>query len=235
MITSMIKIRKSDERGHADHGWLDSRHTFSFANYYDPEFMGFRSLRVINEDRVAPGKGFGAHSHRDMEILSYVLEGELAHRDNMGHQEVLGPNEIQRMSAGTGVIHSEFNSSKEKPVHFFQIWIEPASRGMPSSYEQIRFDPAGKVGKLKLLAGPKGGDSAAMINQDAYLYVAELDGSPISYALRPGRHAWLHAVRGDVAVNGEALSGGDSAAISGEESVKVSGSSGSQILLFDLA
>src|ERR1700733_3479207 len=153
----MLTVRKSNERGHADHGWLDSHHTFSFANYFDPKHMGFRSLRVINEDRVAPGKGFGAHSHRDMEILSYVLEGELAHRDNMGHQEILGPNEIQRMSAGTGVVHSEFNGSKEKPVHFFQIWIEPASRGTPSSYEQIRFDPASKVGKLKLLAGPKGG------------------------------------------------------------------------------
>ncbi len=230
----MIKIRKSEARGHAKHGWLDSHHTFSFANYYDPEFMGFRSLRVINEDRVAPGKGFGAHSHRDMEILSYVLEGELAHRDNMGHQEILGPNEIQRMSAGTGVVHSEFNGSKEKPVHFFQIWIEPATRGTPSSYEQIRFDPATKRGKLKLLAGPEGGNSAATINQDAYVYVAELEDGTVSYDLKPGRHAWLHVVRGDVTVNGAALSGGDAAAISGETSLNVSGAAGSEILLFDL-
>jgi redox-sensitive bicupin YhaK (pirin superfamily) len=231
----MIQIRRSEERGHAQHGWLDSRHTFSFANYYDPEFMGFRSLRVINEDRVAPGRGFGAHSHRDMEILSYVLEGELAHRDNLGHQEILGPNEIQRMSAGTGVVHSEFNGSTEKPVHFFQIWIEPATRGTRSSYEQIRFDPASKRGKLKLLAGPEGGNSAATINQDAYVYVAELDDKPVSHDLKSGRHAWLHVVRGDVTVNGATLNGGDAAAISGETSLNVSGPAGSEVLLFDLA
>jgi redox-sensitive bicupin YhaK (pirin superfamily) len=231
----MIKIRKSEDRGHANHGWLDSHHTFSFANYYDPEFMGFRSLRVINEDRVAPGRGFGAHPHRDMEILSYVLEGELAHKDNLGHQEVLGPNEIQRMSAGKGVVHSEFNGSGEKPVHFFQIWIEPATRGTPSSYEQIRFNPADKAGKLKLLAGPKGSDAATTINQDAYVYVADLDGGPISHDLRPGRHAWLHVVHGDVTLNGAMLNGGDAAAISGEKSLNVSGSAGSEILLFDLA
>jgi redox-sensitive bicupin YhaK (pirin superfamily) len=170
-----------------------------------------------------------------MEILSYVLQGELAHRDNMGHQEILGPNEIQRMSAGSGVVHSEFNGSKEKPVHFFQIWIEPGTRGTPSSSEQIRFDPVTKLGKLKLLAGPKGGDSAATINQDAYVYVAELDGGSVSHDLRPGRHAWLHLVRGDVTVNGAILNGGDAGAISGESSPNVSGAADSEILLFDLA
>ena len=155
-VQRMIQIRKSQDRGHASHGWLDSYHTFSFADYYDPKHMGFRSLRVINEDRVAPGRGFGSHGHRDMEILSYVLEGSLAHKDSMGHQEVLGPNEIQRMSAGTGVMHSEFNPSSTDPVHFLQIWIQPATLGTPSSYEQIRFDPKEKQGKFKLLAGPRG-------------------------------------------------------------------------------
>ena len=234
----MITIRRSDERGHANHGWLNSFHTFSFANYYDPKFMGFRSLRVINEDRVAPDEGFGAHGHRDMEILSYVLEGSLAHKDNMGHQKTLGPNEIQRMSAGTGVVHSEFNPSAGNPVHFFQIWIEPASMGTSPSYEQIRFDPAEKQGKLKLLAGPKGGDRAATINQDAYVYVSELaEGQQLSYPLRTGRHAWLHVVHGEVTVNGEKLNSGDAAALSGETVLTVEAASkgSTEVLVFDLA
>jgi redox-sensitive bicupin YhaK (pirin superfamily) len=232
----MIQVRKSGERGHADHGWLNSYHSFSFANYYDPEHMGFRSLRVINEDRVAPGKGFGSHGHRDMEILSYVLKGSLAHRDNMGHEEVLGPNEIQRMSAGRGVIHSEFNASSSEPVHFLQIWIEPATEGTPSSYEQIRFAPEEKRGKLKLLAGPRGGDGVARINQDAQVFVAELDkGEDVGYRLGDRRHAWLHVIRGGVTVNGITLGTGDAAAISKEEALKVSGSEPSEILLFDLA
>jgi hypothetical protein len=234
----VITIRKSEERGHAEHGWLDSHHTFSFANYYDPRHMGFRSLRVINEDRVAPGRGFGSHGHRDMEILSYVLEGSLAHKDNMGHEEVLGPNEIQRMSAGTGVMHSEFNPSSTKPVHFFQIWLEPATRGTPSSYEQIRFDPKEKKGRLKLLAAPDGGAGVATINQDARVFVAELaQGQEIGYPLGPKRHGWLHVVRGEVTLNGTTLHAGDAAAVDREEKVVVTGQQlePSEILLFDLA
>jgi redox-sensitive bicupin YhaK (pirin superfamily) len=232
----MIDVRKSDQRGHADHGWLNSFHTFSFANYYDPKNMGFRSLRVINEDRVAPGRGFGAHGHSDMEILSYVVNGSLAHKDNMGHEEVLGPNEIQRMSAGTGIVHSEFNPSRTEPVHFFQIWIEPATTGTPSSYEQIRFEPEEKKGKLKLLAGPHGGPGVARINQDARLFVAELStGEQAAYELGTERYGWLHVVRGTVSVNGKSLGTGDAAAISGEDALAISAGTPSEILLFDLA
>jgi redox-sensitive bicupin YhaK (pirin superfamily) len=234
----MIQIRKSQDRGHASHGWLDSYHTFSFANYYDPKHMGFRSLRVINEDRVAPGRGFGSHGHNDMEILSYVLEGSLAHKDSMGHQEVLGPNEIQRMSAGTGVMHSEFNPSSSDPVHFLQIWIQPATLGSASSYEQIRFDPKEKQGKFKQLAGPHGGQGVARINQDAQVFTAELaKGEELSYSLRPGRHAWLHVIRGEVKLNGTVLHGGDAAAVSDEAGLALTGANAdpSEVLLFDLA
>jgi redox-sensitive bicupin YhaK (pirin superfamily) len=234
----MIKVRKSEERGHANHGWLDTYHTFSFSDYYDPKFMGFRTLRVINEDRVAQGQGFGMHGHRDMEILTYVLQGSLAHKDSMGHQEVLGPNEIQRMSAGTGVRHSEFNPSGTEPLHLFQIWIEPATMGTQPSYEQIRFDPKEKKNKLKLLAGPEGGNGAARINQDAHLFVAELaKGVEIPYSLDSKRSAWVHVVRGGVAVNGTELRTGDAAAVSGEEKLALTGvdSEPSEILLFDLA
>jgi len=234
----MTQVRKSEERGHARHGWLDSYHTFSFANYYDPNHMGFRSLRVINEDRIAPGQGFGAHPHRDMEILTYVLEGSLAHKDSMGHQEVLGPNEIQRMSAGTGVVHSEFNASRTDPVHLFQIWIEPSTTGTKTSYEQLRFEPEEKRGKLKQLAGPQGGNGVARINQDAQVFVAELaKGDEVSYKIGTQRHAWLHAIRGTVTVNGATLHTGDAAAISREDAVKVvgAGPEPSEILLFDLA
>jgi len=234
----MIQIRKSEERGHANHDWLDSYHTFSFADYYDPKHMGFRSLRVINEDRVAPGRGFGSHGHRDMEILSYVLEGSLAHKDSMGHQEVLGPNEIQRMSAGTGVIHSEFNPSSAEPVHFLQIWIEPATLGAPSSYEQIRFDPEEKKGKLRLLAGPHGGAGVARINQDAQVLAAELaKGDEIAYPLGSQRHAWIHVVRGVVRFNGATLLAGHAAAVNREERLTLTGvhAEPSEILLFDIA
>jgi len=232
----MIQIRKSNERGHADHGWLNSYHTFSFADYYDPRYVGFRSLRVINEDRVAPGQGFGAHGHRDMEILSYVLSGSLAHKDNMGHKEVLGPNEIQRMSAGKGIVHSEFNPSEAEPVHFFQIWIEPATTGAPSSYEQIRFDPEEKSRKLKLLAGPEGGSGIAKINQDAKVFVSELSkGDNLSYELGTHRYAWLHVIRGAATVNGMLLRSGDAAGISDEQRLSLTGAEPAEILLFDLA
>src|SRR6202521_3628065 len=220
----MTQVRKSEERGHARHGWLDSYHTFSFANYYDPKHMGFRSLRVINEDRVAPGRGFGSHGHRDMEILSYVLQGALAHKDSLGHQEVLGPNEIQRMSAGTGVRHSEFNPSTTEPLHLFQIWVEPATMGTQPSYEQIRFDPEEKKNKLKRLAGPEGATGSARINQDAHMFVAELaERAEIPYSLSSKRAAWVHVIRGAVAVNGIEVHTGDAAAVSGEEKLALTG------------
>jgi len=234
----MIQVRRSEDRGHANHGWLDTYHTFSFADYYDPKFMGFRGLRVINEDRVAPGAGFGRHGHRDMEILTYVLEGSLVHRDSMGHEQALGPNEIQRMSAGTGVMHSEFNPSSSEPLHFFQIWIEPATKGTQPSYEQIRFDPNEKQNQLKRLAGPASGNGAARINQDAHVFVAELSrGAKIPYDLGSDRAAWVHVVRGDIAVNGVGLRTGDAAAVSGEGHLAINaGNAGSsEILLLDLA
>ena len=234
----MLTVRKSKERGHADHGWLDSHHTFSFANYHDPKHMGYRSLRVINEDRVAEGRGFGAHSHRDMEILSYVLKGKLAHKDSMGHLEVLGPNEIQKMSAGTGVVHSEFNGSESEPVHFLQIWIEPKSRETTPSYEQLKFEAAEKLNRFKLLASPEKVTGAATINQDASVSVAELTpGQELSYPLGSKRHAWLHVIDGDVNVNGTELHTGDAVAADNEESLNViaKGAGNSEILLFDLA
>jgi quercetin 2,3-dioxygenase len=233
----MITIRKSEERGHADHGWLDSHHSFSFANYHDPKHMGFRSLRVINEDRVAAGRGFGAHAHRDMEILSYVLSGTLSHKDSMGHQENLGPNEIQRMSAGNGIIHSEFNGSTTEPVHFLQIWIEPKSNGVPPTYEQIRLNPAEKIDKLMLLAGPDRVEGAAQIHQDAKVFVTELSsGKAISHPLSAGRHAWVQVIDGDVTVNGQALATGDAAALSNEQLLELVGgkSKASEVLVFDL-
>lgn len=234
----MIEVRKSEERGHANHGWLDSYHTFSFASYHDPKFMGFRSLRVINEDRIAPGRGFGAHGHRDMEILTYVLEGSLAHKDSMGHEEVLGPNEIQRMSAGTGVVHSEFNPSATEAGHFLQIWIEPATTGTRSSYEQLAFKADEKKGKWKLLAGPKGGDGTAQINQDAQVLVTELGkNEKISYELDAKRFGWAHVVKGEVSVNGTRLEAGDAAAISNEAELTLvgAGAEPNEVLLFDLA
>src|SRR5215470_8197360 len=234
----MIQVRKSKDRGHANYGWLDTYHTFSFSDYYDPKFMGFRSLRVINEDRVAAGQGFGMHGHRDMEILTYVLEGALAHRDSMGSAETLGPNEIQRMSAGTGVRHSEFNPSNAEPVHFFQIWIEPASMGTRPSYEQLAFKSEEKQNRFKRLAGPEGGEGAARINQDAHVFATELaNGTELPYTLEAGRYAWVHAVRGGVTVNGVELQTGDAAAVSGEEKLAVKGTEpeSSEVLLFDLA
>jgi quercetin 2,3-dioxygenase len=234
----MITIRKSKERGHADHGWLDSYHTFSFADYHDPAHMGFRDLRVLNEDRVAAGRCFGAHAHRDMEILTYVLKGQLAHKDSMGHTEVLGPNEIQRMSAGKGVVHSEFNGSESEPVHFLQIWIEPKSTGTAPSYAQLKFEAAEKQNKLKLLASPQPEPGAVQINQDARVSVAELTkGHDLTYELGAGRHAWVQVVHGDIALNGVELAAGDAAAISDETALKIktAGSETSEVLVFDLA
>ena len=233
----MLTFRKSNERGHAQYDWLDSYHTFSFADYYDPAHMGFRSLRVINEDRVAPGRGFGAHAHRDMEIISYVLSGSLAHKDSMGHQEMLRPNEVQLMSAGTGVVHSEFNGSKTEPVHFLQIWIVPASEGTPSSYEQFRFDPAEKLGRLRLIVSPNGGDGVARINQDAKVYVSVVEkGRELVYTLATERHAWLHVISGGATVNGADLRSGDAVGVSDEDKLVIFGADDlSEIMLFDLA
>lgn len=234
----MLTIRKSNERGHANHGWLDSYHSFSFANYYDPAHMGYRSLRVINEDRIAAGRGFGSHPHRDMEILTYVLSGKLAHKDSMGHVEVLGPNEIQRMSAGTGVVHSEFNGSETEPVHLLQIWIEPQSNGTEPGYEQLKFDASEKLDRFRLLASSKPVAGAATINQDASVSVAELTpGKSLSYPLGSGRHAWLQVIRGEVVVNGKTLSAGDAVAADKETHLEIGahGPTNSEVLLFDLA
>src|ERR1700722_8738615 len=201
----MITIRKASARGHADHGWLNSWHTFSFASYFDPAHMGFRSLRVINDDRVAPGKGFGAHGHCDMEIISYVLEGNLAHKDNMGESHVIGPNTIQAMSAGTGIVHSEFNPSETEPVHFLQIWIEPAMEDVEPSYQQISFAPAEKRGRLKLLAGPHAtnAEASAIIHQDAWVYTAELGpAETLRQHLAAGRYGWVQVAQGSILLNG---------------------------------
>jgi redox-sensitive bicupin YhaK (pirin superfamily) len=216
----MLNIRRANERGHAEHGWLDSRHTFSFADYYDPKFMGFGPLRVINEDRVQPGEGFGTHSHRDMEIISYVLEGELAHKDSMGNGSVIRPGDVQRMSAGTGVTHSEFNHSPSELVHFLQIWILPERERMRPSYEEKHFDDADKRGRLKLVASRDGRDGSVVIHQDVALYAALLEnGERVEHALADGRRAWAQVTRGSVQVNGETLVAGDGAAISAQPAV----------------
>jgi quercetin 2,3-dioxygenase len=232
----MVRIRKAQQRGHADHGWLNTYHTFSFADYYDPDQMGFRSLRVINEDRVQPGVGFPTHPHRDMEILSYVLEGELAHRDSMGTGSVIRPGEIQRMSAGTGITHSEFNPSKTDGVHFIQIWILPAAQGIAPGYEQRAFSDEEKRGVLRLLASPSGEDGSVTIHQDAWLYGSILEpGEEVVHPLTQGRHAWLQVLRGKITVNGQALGPSDGAALSEEERVVVTAQDSAEVLLFDLA
>jgi len=230
----MIHIRKSDERGHFDHGWLNTYHTFSFADYYDPEFMGFRSLRVINEDRVAAGAGFGTHGHRDMEIVSYVLEGALAHRDNIGQGGVIKPGDVQRMSAGTGVQHSEMNGSKEEPVHFLQIWILPERNGIKPSYEDKHFDEESRRGVLRLIAARGSQDGAVHLNQDVRIYSALLDeGKAVTHKFDANRHGWVQVARGEIELNGQKLSAGDGAAISDEQSVTISGKA-AEVLLFDL-
>jgi hypothetical protein len=231
-----MKIRRSSERGHAQHGWLDSHHTFSFADYYDPKAMGFRALRVINEDRVIAGEGFPTHAHRDMEIISYVLEGSLAHKDSIGTNGVIKPGDVQRMSAGTGVRHSEYNGSKEAGVHFLQIWIVPDRAGHEPSYEQKNFSDAEKRGKLRLVASPNGQSGSVSIHQDARLYAGLFDaGEKATYDLKPGRGAWVHVVRGEVSVNGEKLVAGDAAAIETTGKIELAGTTGGEVLLFDLA
>jgi len=236
----MISIRKSGDRGFADRGWLRSHATFSFGGYHDPNFMGFRALRVLNEDRIAPGKGFGPHSHRDMEILTYVVEGRLAHRDSLTGAHVLGRNELQAMTAGDGIVHSEFNASETEPSHSIQIWIDPIREDLPPSYQQVAFTREQKRGRLHLLAAPTAEDptTTAVINQQALVYVTEVgSGERVTHALAPGRHAWVQVVRGQVAINEQALSEGDGAAISDERELTVSaaGPDGGEILLFDLA
>ena len=233
----MITLRPGSERGLADHGWLRSFHTFSFADYFDPAHMGFRALRVINEDRVAPGKGFGAHGHRDMEIISYVLEGALAHRDSMGTGSVIRPGDVQRMSAGTGVTHSEMNGSKTEGVHFLQIWIVPAKTGIEPGYEQKTFSDDEKRGRLRLVASPDGRDGSVTIHSDQYLYAGIFDeAAKTSLSLDEGRHAWVHVARGAARVNGHDLRAGDAAAITDEPNVVVEGlQGGGEVLVFDLA
>jgi len=233
----VITVRRAGERGRYDHGWLDTAHTFSFADYHDEAHMGFRALRVINEDRVAPGEGFGRHPHRDMEILSWVLSGKLAHRDSTGGGGVLVPGEVQRMSAGTGVTHSEFNGSDEAPVHFLQIWLLPDRRGHAPSYEQKPVPEAARRGRLALLASPDGAEGSTTLHQDARVYATLLDdGQRAALPLGPGRHGWVQVARGQLSLNGELLSAGDGAAISGEPALELAGrGAGAEALVFDLA
>jgi len=231
----MIAYRKSSERGHAEHGWLDSFHSFSFADYYDPAHMGFGPLRVINEDRVQPGKGFGTHGHRDMEIVSYVLEGELSHKDNMGNGSVIEPGDVQRMSAGRGVMHSEYNPSAARPVHFLQIWIEPNVTGIRPSYEQKRVDAAQKRGRLAPIATPDGRDGSVTIHQDATIYATLLDGAErVTHEVADGRRAYVHVARGSVDVNGERLGPGDAVKLDGGARITLGNGDDAEVLLFDL-
>jgi len=227
----MIRVRRAEDRGHFDHGWLNTYHTFSFADYHDPDFMGFRSLRVINEDRVEPGRGFGTHGHRDMEIISYVLEGELGHGDSMGTGSVIRPGEVQRMSAGTGVMHSEKNASA-MPVHFLQIWILPERHGIEPSYEQKAFPASERENRLRLVASHDGREGSLTIHQDVDLYTTTLRDGNVSFDFRPNRYGWLQVARGAVTVNGEELRAGDGAAIEQERQVTIAGDG--EVLLFDL-
>jgi redox-sensitive bicupin YhaK (pirin superfamily) len=232
----MLEVRRSQDRGLADHGWLRSLHSFSFADYQDPEHMGFGDLRVINEDRIQPGTGFGTHGHRDMEIISYVLEGALAHKDSMGNGSTIVPGDVQRMSAGKGVLHSEFNQAKDGVTHFLQIWIEPNVSGIPPSYEQKHFDAASKRGKLRLVGSPDGREGSVVIHQDAFLYAALLDGNDrAAHPLRPGRRAYLHIARGRLTANGQALEAGDALKITDAAELVLENANDAEVLLFDLA
>jgi redox-sensitive bicupin YhaK (pirin superfamily) len=231
----MLELRKGTERGYADHGWLKSHHSFSFAEYYDPRHMGFGPLRVINEDRVHAGRGFGTHGHRDMEIISYVLDGSLAHKDSIGNGSSLRYGDVQRMSAGTGVMHSEFNHSPSEPVHFLQIWIQPNVRGIEPSYEEKHFDTASKQGQLRLIASPDGREGSVLIHQDAHLYASILNGDDeVTHVLAEGRIAYVHVIRGRVSVNGAELSGGDAVKVSQEQAITLNKAEAAELLLFDL-
>jgi quercetin 2,3-dioxygenase len=231
----MMTIRRAQERGHANFGWLDSWHSFSFGSYYDPKNMGFSDLRVINEDRVLGGEGFPSHSHRDMEILSFVLDGALAHKDSTGSGGVIRYGDVQRMSAGRGVTHSEMNGSKDEPVHFLQIWLMPERAGLPASYEEKRFSPEEKRGRFRLIASPDAAEGSLTIHQDARVYASILDkGVEVAHAFAAGRRGWLQVARGRVLVNGKELAAGDGAALTGEASVTVAGAEPSEVLLFDL-
>jgi redox-sensitive bicupin YhaK (pirin superfamily) len=233
---TMISIRPASERGHVDHGWLDTYHTFSFADYWDPRHMSFGPLRVINEDRVAPAMGFPTHPHRDMEILTYVLEGELSHKDSMGNGSTMRPGEVQRMSAGTGVRHSERNPSSESPLHFLQIWIFPEREGLPAGYEQKTFSREQRQGRLLLIGSRDGRAGSVTIHQDVDLYTGLLKtGASVEQALAEGRHAWVQLARGGVRLNGEALAAGDGAAVSSELRLRIESTSDAELLLFDLS
>ena len=233
----MMIVRKGSERGHTDAGWLDSRHTFSFGDYHDPDVMGFRTIRVINDDRVAPGGGFPTHGHRDMEIISYVLDGGLEHRDSLGTGSVIRPGDVQRMSAGTGVRHSEFNASKTEGVRFLQIWILPERPGLAPGYEQKSFPAAERQGRLRLVASRDGRDGSVTVHQDASLYVATLNpGDQVAFSLPKGRFGWVQVARGEVSLNGEPLSEGDGAGITGVDTLALAGhAANSELLLFDVA
>jgi redox-sensitive bicupin YhaK (pirin superfamily) len=231
----MIRIRKAADRGHAQYDWLDTWHTFSFDTYYDPAHMGFRSLRVMNEDRVQPGQGFGMHGHRDMEIITYVLEGALEHRDSMGNGSIIHAGEFQRMSAGTGIQHGEFNPSATEPVHLYQIWLLPATKGLTPSYEQRTFSEAEKQGKLLLVASPEQ-DGSLMIHQDARVYLSALrTGELLTHSIQPGRHAWLQVLRGSVEIDGRTFATSDGAAVSGESDLTIRAAESCEVMLFDLA
>ena len=232
----MIRVRKSSDRGHLNHGWLDTYHTFSFGNYHDPEQMGFHALRVINEDWVAPGRGFGTHGHADMEIVTYVLEGALAHKDSLGTGETLRPGEFQRMTAGTGIEHSEFNPSTTESVHLYQIWLHPEAKGLPPTCERKTFPDQGQHNTLRLVADPTATDGALAIRQDARIYLARLDpGASVSHPLAPGRHAWLQILRGSVTLGDQILTAGDAAALSDESSLTIQADDPAEVMLFDLA
>lgn len=232
----MIQVHKSADRGHFNHGWLDTYHTFSFADYRDPEHTHFQSLRVMNEDCVAPGRGFGTHPHRDMEIVTYVLSGALEHRDSMGNGEVLRPGEFQRMSAGSGITHSEFNPSPNEPVHLYQIWLFPETKGIEPSYEQKKFSDEERHNRLRLVASRNAADGSLLIHQDARIYLSRLDaGQEVKHTLDAGRHAWLQVLRGDVTLNGDELHTGDGAGVSDETALSIKANADAEVMLFDLA